>query len=138
MRRTAVRAALQRAVLAVPAGDAQASAVLALPVFIAPVVAQLRIAVLAGPAGVTAACVAHAMAVRAAVQIAQFCGTDKKRKTDVSRARAGVTVTRWKRQVSHKSFAPKRPRPHRALRAIQAGKVARSQNPAKGIRAKAL
>lgn len=79
VRRTAVRATLQRAVLAVPAGHAQASAVLALPVFVAPVVAQFRIAVLTGPAGVAAARVAHAMAVRAAVQIAQFCGTDKRR-----------------------------------------------------------
>lgn len=73
--RTAVRTAFQRAVFAVPAGHAQARAVLALTVLVAPVVAQLRVAVLTRPAGVTDASVAHAMAVRAAVQIAELCET---------------------------------------------------------------
>jgi hypothetical protein len=73
--RTAVWTALQRAVFAVPAGHAQARAVLALAVLVAPIVAQLRVAVLTRPAGVADASVAYAMAVRAAVQIAELCET---------------------------------------------------------------
>lgn len=73
MGRAAVRAALEGAVFPVPAGHAQARAVLALAVLVAPVVAQLHVAVLAGPAGEAGASVAHAMAVRAAVQIAKLC-----------------------------------------------------------------
>lgn len=73
--RTAVWAALESAVFAVPAGHAQARAILALAVFVAPVIAQLHVAVLTRPAGVTGASVAHAMAVRAAIQIAKLCET---------------------------------------------------------------
>lgn len=90
--RTAVRTSLQRAVFAVPAGHAQARAVLALSVLVAPVVAQLRVAVLAGPAGVARAGVAHAVAVSAAVQVAQFWGETNKKKKPRDQNPSGTTT----------------------------------------------
>lgn len=73
VRRAAGRAALHRAVLAVPAGDAQTRAVLALAVLIAARIAQFRIAVVGAPAHIAQARLADAAAVLAAVQIAEFC-----------------------------------------------------------------
>lgn len=73
VRRAAGRAALHRAVFAIPAGDAQTGAVLALAVLVAARIAQFRIAVVAAPAVVAGARFADAASVAAAVEIAQFC-----------------------------------------------------------------
>lgn len=76
MRRTTGRASLHRAVLAIPTGDAQAGAVLALAMLVAARIAQFRIAEVAAPAVGAQARLADAAAVLPAVQIAQFweCG----------------------------------------------------------------
>lgn len=71
--RARVGAALHRAVLPVPARDAEAGAVLALAVLVAPQVALLQIAKLPGPAVTAVARVVHAVAVHAAVEVAQLC-----------------------------------------------------------------
>lgn len=76
MTRTAVSASHQRAVFAVPAGNAYTSPVLALAMIVAPVIAQFHVAVLTGPAGIAGTSVTDAMAVGAAVQIAKFYNAD--------------------------------------------------------------
>jgi hypothetical protein len=68
-----VRAALHRAVAPVPAGHAEAGAVLALAVLVAPGVALLQVAELAGPAGQAVAGVVDAVSVGAAVLVAELC-----------------------------------------------------------------
>lgn len=68
-----VRAALHGAVATVPAGDAEAGAVLALAVLVAARVALLQVAELARPAGQAVAGVVDAVAMGAAVQVAELC-----------------------------------------------------------------
>lgn len=68
------RAALQSAVLAVPARDAEAGAVLALAVLVAPGIAEPLLAKLAGPSGVADAGAGLAPPVSAAVDAASRFG----------------------------------------------------------------
>ena len=72
MRGTAVGTPLDRAMFPVPTGHAEARSVLALAVFVAPGVALFQVAELARPAGIALARFRHAMAVVAAIQVAQF------------------------------------------------------------------
>lgn len=71
---TAVGAALDGAVLAIPSSYAETSSVLALAVLVATAIAQLGVAVVATPFRIAGAGVALAATVLAAVEVAQLLG----------------------------------------------------------------
>lgn len=70
MRWTAIWATLDGAVLAIPAGHTQASAILALAMLVAARVAEFGVAVFATPIGIASAGIANAAPMLSAIQIA--------------------------------------------------------------------
>lgn len=88
------RTALDGAVFPVPAGDAEASAVLALAVLVAAGIAQLRVAELASPAVVACAQLAHTDAMLTALQIAQLWNGMRESKRDWNKVFDLLRMTR--------------------------------------------
>lgn len=86
--------ALQGAVLAIPAGDAQARSVLTLAMLVTARIAQFAVAEFATPTSITTTAIAHATSMLATVQVAQFLRTVLAAPLRLASARLTVQIER--------------------------------------------